>query len=170
MSVNQTGKSSKTSAAVVAGVGVATAGVAALQNVSATASGALPLNTLDGAPKSVVPQSSSDHVAVSQAASTVAGQQIDELVQAYLGEGDVGAMSAEALSAADLQDVLMEQEDLQELTEHSGVQVAQSGGGVGEFFESVGGTVGGGAGAGALLVGGGLLGAGLIIDEVSGSN
>jgi len=164
VSSSQLKNSSKTSIAAVAGVGAVAAGAAALQESGAHIEA--PVAAVDGAQAP-----SASPVAASQVTGTAdQGQQIDELVQAYLGEGQVGSLSAEALSAADLAEVLPEPELLEALASHPGVQVAQAGGGIGEILTGIGGSVGGGAVAGGLLVGGGLLATGLIIDEVSGSN
>lgn len=166
MSSSQLKNSSKTSIAVVAGVGAVAAGAAALQDSGDRGDFA----AIAGDPMSRAPDVVDSMVVAAADPAAAQGQQIEELVQAYLGEGEVGALNAEALSAADLQDVASEQESLQALADLPGVFVAQAGGGVGEFLTTVGGSVGGGAVAGGLLIGGGIVGAGLLIDEVSGSN
>lgn len=129
---------SKASSAVLVGVGAA-AGVAALQSAGAKVS---PESTQDislktiaqGAPSNgAVPIPSQQPVAevTVDAKTDASAPSIEELVDAYLEDDDVDALSVEALSDIEFQEHLPEPELLQALVSQPGYQVAQAGGGGG---------------------------------------
>lgn len=151
-----TANSKKSTTAAVAGVGIV-AGLAALQNADATGAPSAPADVAPEASASVAP------VAAQAAAEAVAetsapeAQQIDQLVQAYLGDGGSEALSAEAL-VADAPDAMLEPELLQALSSGPSVDVAALGdGGIMEMLSGLGG--GSAALGGAYVAGGVLLGA-----------
>ena len=90
---------------------------------------------------------------------------VEELVQAYLGGDQAGVINADALTAADIADMLPEPAVLDALASYSGVEAAQAGGsgaaaggieaagGIGPWFASVGNALGV-TGAGAAFAGG----------------
>ena len=162
----------KSSAAIAAGVVGAGAAYAALRGES-------PAETEQQAPVATGTEP------VQQPVAAVAAEpaQMDELVQSYLGEGQAGVPSADALTAADISDMLPEPEMLDALVSYPGVDVAQAGagagagaissgtgGGIGGFFTGIGeglGFTGGAAtGVGVGAFGLGLGAAGYGIDQV----
>ncbi|MFW5329373.1 hypothetical protein [Hydrogenophaga sp. ZJX-1] len=156
----------KASSAVLVGVGVA-AGAAVLHSADAsvsseidqtssgsTQSASIPsLVTADEAmaggspPEPVQISADTPYIPAAESATN-----IEQLVEAYLGENVDASLSLEALSEAELQDHLSESE-LQALISQPGVQVAQSEGGGGFGFLDGGGL--GTAGViGGVVVGG----------------
>ena len=163
MSNTKQKNAAKSSAAIAAGVVGAGAAYAALR-------GETPAETAQQAPVAT----GTEPVQQPLTAAAAEPVQMDELVQSYLGEGQAGVPSADALTAADISDMLPEPEMLDALASYPGVDVAQAeggvgvgGGGFGSFLNGIGqglgfsGPIATGVGAGALGLGLGAAGYGI---------
>lgn len=156
----------KTSAAVVAGVGAA-AGIAALQSASAKMSDAAPAESGAAQGLGVADSAPVDAAVVQQAvAPAVVEQPIDQLVEAYLGDEAVAALNAEALSDAEVQALLPEPELFDAMSSQPGYDLAQAGS---NTASDAGGGLFGDGGLSWGLVGG-VVGGALVLNEVLGTD